>query len=590
MIPMTYTVDVCEPIKKTYLDTIFATEDDQAHNFEILLKHGNNLLDPGDGAKVKAYFIRYSDNVTVKVDGSVNRNIVNLILTKGCYQKPGQFALVIKVIRSSGAPYTVFYGEGTVFASRTEAILDEEHVIPSLDDLLAQIDAMEEATQAVNTAVSNANSATSKANTATSKANTATTNANNAAAKINGMTVSAVNADNAAAEITEVNGVKHIKFYLPRGAQGPQGPAGSGGGGTAEAVPWLKGTTADITPTQVAQALLNDQDVMISHTDPNFGTLVFTNFLIAESMGIVLSSGVFALEGSVAVCQLAGMPSYDQWGCTINELAKYSDIPDIPTHLPNPSSLTIKDSTGATLATYNGSSSKTVTLPATAGEQGKTPVKGVDYWTDADQESMVQQVIAALGTPVFGWVDDANTIILNGNLTSDTYTIMYEDANGNQIYIGTLSGEATSFINRLRESTDLNGGIYNGKGWKENVRISVSSGSTEVAGEDCMLTGFIPAKVGDIVRFKNVVMPDGAGGYQANAYGFDENKVGNGSNMSLNSSDGTSLNVVAEDGNVVQFTVNKYFFNSNENGSGYIRINAKQFTNSSIITINQEIV
>lgn len=35
-------------------------------------------------------------------------------------------------------------------------------------------------------------------------------------------------------------------------------------------------------------------------------------------------------------------------------------------------------------------------LKGAKGDTGKTPVKGIDYWTAADQASMVQQVIAAL--------------------------------------------------------------------------------------------------------------------------------------------------------------------------------------------------
>jgi hypothetical protein len=72
------------------------------------------------------------------------------------------------------------------------------------------------------------------------------------------------------------------------------------------------------------------------------------------------------------------------------------------------------------------------------GKDGKTPVKGVDFWTAADQESMVQDVIAALGTPVFGRVDADNNIILTGELVDGTYTLKYEDADGNTIEIGTL--------------------------------------------------------------------------------------------------------------------------------------------------------
>ena len=73
------------------------------------------------------------------------------------------------------------------------------------------------------------------------------------------------------------------------------------------------------------------------------------------------------------------------------------------------------------------------------GADGKTPVKGTDYWTAADQESIVQQVITALGTPVFGRVDADNTITLNGALADGTYNIVYENGAGDVTEIGTFN-------------------------------------------------------------------------------------------------------------------------------------------------------
>ena len=36
------------------------------------------------------------------------------------------------------------------------------------------------------------------------------------------------------------------------------------------------------------------------------------------------------------------------------------------------------------------------TVPAIKGDPGTTPVKGVDYYTDADKQEMVQLVLAAI--------------------------------------------------------------------------------------------------------------------------------------------------------------------------------------------------
>ena len=40
----------------------------------------------------------------------------------------------------------------------------------------------------------------------------------------------------------------------------------------------------------------------------------------------------------------------------------------------------------------------TVNLKGPRGADGKTPVKGTDYWTAADRSSMVDDVLAALPT------------------------------------------------------------------------------------------------------------------------------------------------------------------------------------------------
>lgn len=54
----------------------------------------------------------------------------------------------------------------------------------------------------------------------------------------------------------------------------------------------------------------------------------------------------------------------------------------------------------------------------------------------------------------------------------------------------------------LKVAIDTNGEPYNGgKGYKENVRIG--SSGTESSATGWYVTGFIPANMGDILRFKN---------------------------------------------------------------------------------------
>lgn len=84
-------------------------------------------------------------------------------------------------------------------------------------------------------------------------------------------------------------------------------------------------------------------------------------------------------------------------------LTEYVTAEGIPEKLPNPNALTF---TGAVSGTYDGSSAQTINIPTIAGEPGAngyTPVKGTDYWTDADKAEMVNDVLTAL--PV--WIGGA---------------------------------------------------------------------------------------------------------------------------------------------------------------------------------------
>lgn len=207
--PILARADLDKGLRKTYLEMDFAAQDDSAHRVDVQLMRGNTPVDLS-GATVTAYFIRYSDNATISLDGEASSGIVHVKLKKSCYNKPGAFALIIKAT-VDGVTNTVFYGEGSIFVSVTDTIVDEENVIPSLEDLLAQIATIEEAT-------ANASTAADRAGTAADRANAAAGDAEVAAAQIAGMTVSAQPSATAGAAISEVDGVKHITFSLPTGA------------------------------------------------------------------------------------------------------------------------------------------------------------------------------------------------------------------------------------------------------------------------------------------------------------------------------------------------------------------------------------
>lgn len=134
-------------------------------------------------------------------------------------------------------------------------------------------------------------------------------------------------------------------------------------------------------------------------------------------------------------------------------------------------------------------------IPYRNGKDGKTPVRGTDYWTDADQEAIVQQVIAALGTPVFGTVDADNNIILSGALADGTYVVKYEDAEGNVTEIGTIVHSDTT---NLADPSSAE--------WLVNKRLNSSGAVVDAAayGAGGAVTNFIPCKNGDVIRVKGL--------------------------------------------------------------------------------------
>lgn len=227
-------IDVDAEIQMTPLKSLYASGDKNAHIFELSLYRGAEEIELS-GASARGYFIR-ADGYTVPITGAISGNVVTLTLSDGCYYVVGNFNLIIKVSIGESRK-SVFWGNGYVVRSMTDAIVDEENVIPSLDELLAQIDAAESAANAANSAAETANAAASEAeskalladdaatnaNTEAANASTAAKNANSAAHKLNGMTVSAkgLASGEPPTALFSDDGEKYsIDFGIPRGNTG----------------------------------------------------------------------------------------------------------------------------------------------------------------------------------------------------------------------------------------------------------------------------------------------------------------------------------------------------------------------------------
>lgn len=258
-------IDVDAEIQMTPLKSLYASGDKNAHIFELSLYRGAEEIDLS-GASAQGYFIR-ADGYTVPITGAISGNIVTLTITEGCYYVVGNFNLIIKVSIGESRK-SVFWGNGYVVRSMTDAIVDEENVIPSLDELLAQISAAESAAKAANQAASAANSAAtsavqaasaadtnaSAANSAANAATSAASAASAAATKIDDMTITATGLAAGAAptaELTEVDGHYNIALGLPKGDKGDTGATPQI---TVQVKTGEPGTAATVKQTGTAEA------------------------------------------------------------------------------------------------------------------------------------------------------------------------------------------------------------------------------------------------------------------------------------------------------------------------------------------------
>lgn len=258
-------VDVDAEIQMTPLKSLYASNDKDAHIFELSLYRGAQEMDLS-GASAQGYFIR-ADGYTVPVTGAISGNVVTLTLSEGCYYIVGNFNLIIKVFIGESRK-SVFWGNGYVVRSMTDAIVDEKNVIPSLDELLAQIAATEAAAKAANQAASAARSAAtsaaqaasaagtnaSAANSAANAATAAASAASAAATKINDMTITATGLAAGAAptaELTEVDGHYNIVLGLPKGDKGDTGATPQI---TVQVKTGEPGTAASVKQTGTAEA------------------------------------------------------------------------------------------------------------------------------------------------------------------------------------------------------------------------------------------------------------------------------------------------------------------------------------------------
>ncbi len=211
---------------------------------------------------------------------------------------------------------------------------------------------------------------------------------------------------------------------------------------------------------------------------------------------------------------------------------------------------------GARPANWMPSAADVGALPASTVVPTKVSQLANDagYLTELSKEEIVQQVLAALGTPVFGRVDGNNNIILTGELADGkTYTFAYIDDDGNRNVIGTYTKEAApTYTNVIPTSIGYDGTVLNGVGYMDGYRLTgnqtvASNLSYLSAKSGYFATGFFPytiAQCQSCVPFyvKGVNLDSLSGDERMSMYSNEKSSVYS-ENLKLNVADNKGVTI-----------------------------------------------
>lgn len=153
-----------------------------------------------------------------------------------------------------------------------------------------------------------------------------------------------------------------------------------------------------------------------------------------------------------------------------------------------------------------------------------------------------------------------------------------------QLFIdGVQVWKGVNYTNQIPISTDKDGSIYNGKGWKD---ATYDNNGTVGTNSTTDLTGFIPCKAGDVIRLQNMPFNTSVNTCRLTLYKADKTLLG----QYLVTS-GWYMNTVFKGvkdsaGNYIQWTIEN---SSSYAATAFIRISAASITAASVVTINQVI-
>ena len=155
---------------------------------------------------------------------------------------------------------------------------------------------------------------------------------------------------------------------------------------------------------------------------------------------------------------------------------------------------------------------------------------------------------------VIGVLDESNNILLSGNISVGTYTLMFENEDGTYTGSGTL--EVSEVVIEPKKTNFF---VVGGDGYLNPGRAS-SSGADRTDVATCLLSNYIEVQNGDIISVEGMVL---TGNLASNSGFYDAGKTG---------IYGAKIESAASYVSDVSFSDNGGQFTVNNANVGYIRI------------------
>ena len=125
-------------IHRSFIMRSIGEGDKNANRFGVRVKRNGSNVNLSE-ATCSGYFIR-SNGDTVVIAGETSGNEAYVVLPQACYTYEGQFSLAIK-LTGGGLTGTMRIVDGVVSNTTTDTLIDPGTIIPSIDTLIAAIEA-----------------------------------------------------------------------------------------------------------------------------------------------------------------------------------------------------------------------------------------------------------------------------------------------------------------------------------------------------------------------------------------------------------------------------------------------------------------